>query len=399
MADIETPQQQEIADTPKDFASIALKLTKTDPDAPKEQAKETVKEPAKEAAKEPSKIPSELFKQPDKETEKPTESKSAIDEIQAPETKDPRSKDRWDKLVAKGKEFEKTATDRAARIAELESKVKESEQMGFNAKDLQAKLDAALKEREDALSLVRKVNVELDPEFRRMHVEGRNKLISNAKTIVEESGGEGKDVETALNLRGKPRADALAAVAETLNAFQSGRLGRIIDELSALDDAAEAKRTNPDEYLKTRAKEDEVRTAKEREEQARVSNSAFDLAEQRLSKELEVLRHADGFDDWNAKGEAIRKRAREQWAKGVDFETAAAKFIQAEAVGEYRALFLDQQAEAQKALKKVSELEAELKSMHGRGPGLRGSGGGDKAGVVDFASQAAGLMNGSIQPK
>lgn len=398
-------QHIETADVPQDFASRAMETLTTDPDAAQP-------EPRKEAAKaepvkaDPAKreVPAELFGGKKSEEAAPIAPKSEFDEFAKADFKDPKRREDWEKLVNKGKTFEKQASESAAKIAEMEKRIADAETKGKETESLQAKLADLEKREAEARALVQKVNIELDPDFRRVHIEGRQRLIKNAQTIIEESGGDAKAVETALNLKGKPRVDALREIAAELDNFQSGRLGRVIDELTALDETAESKRSNPDEFFKTRQQEAEVREKQEHETLLRNANLAYDSVKTKLSGELEVLRPVEGLDWWNEQAKAIQAKARQKWETNTDPGVAAEVCLKAEAMEVYRDLFKSEREEHAKEketlTKRLDEAETQLKKLYGTAPGLRGGGSSATANNGkhrDFADRTFDAMTGRDQ--
>lgn len=399
MADEITPAPADGADHPDDFAAVALKLTKTDPDQKVETKVEKVEEVKKESSEVKSKIPDSLFETKEVKEEKKEEKKDEafdIDKIADQEFKDARSKAKWDELKTKGREFEKQARENGTKATALEAKIKEYEEKGKDTEALQAKLAKLEEEHRSAMELVRKVNMELDPEYRKTFVEGRKNLIGHAKTIAEESGINPSDVEAALNLTGKARVDALKAVAEDMDSFQQGRLGRVIDQLTQLDNDAQAKRSNPEEYLEQRQKEEESRAEKEAQEHMKTANLAFESALSKARNELEVLRRVDGMPEWNSTGEDIRVKSKEFWNGNRDPQKAAELVIQGFAAPVFRQLFLDQRSENKALRKEFEAVKAELKSLYAGSPRLQGATVRKDGQPRDFADHASGLMSGSI---
>lgn len=394
------------ADHPSDFVQVAMKAMKamkTDLAAPVEVEKtkeKDVKAPEKaDKVESKSKIPDGVFetvKVDKKAEEKKHEPTSDFDKIEDPQFRDEKRKAQWDEVKAKGREFEKQAREEAQKRVDLETKIKDYEARGKDTEALNEKLAKLERENADAMALVRKVNAELDPEYQRKFGEGRNNLMGQAKTIVEESGGNPSDIETALNLKGKPRADALAVVAESLNSFQAGRLGRVMDALSELESEADKVRSNPDEYLKQREQDEANRSKLAQEEHAKMANTAFESAMSRAASESELFRVTDDTG-WNEQGKTIKQQATEFWRNNRDPEKAARVMIDGFTAPVFRQLFLDQRKEAAAANAELESLRKELAGLYNRGPKISGATASRNTGPKDFADQAHGLMNGSIQ--
>lgn len=339
------------------------------PSEKKEPTKEPAKEPPKETEAKKTGTPKELFKKPEPvKAETPPEPKSALDEIAPPDFKgDTKAKAGWDALKKEAKAHEVAARAAEARAKEHEAKLAEYEPL----KGQLAERDAKLKEYDE---IVARARIEEHPEFRKEFIDGRDKLMTSAKTIVEESGGDPKAIETALNLKGKARVDALEAISENLGKFQSGRLGRVIDELTDLDDRAQAKRDTAKKSYEALQEQEKHRAAEEATKRQQGRAAEFDETTRRLRGELEVLKKVDGHDEWNVRADRIVKEAKAFLDEHPDADPEAE--ILARAVPAYRDLFLNADERAEKAEKKVAEMEKELKAIHGKSPSLTARGNG-----------------------
>lgn len=382
-------------DHPEDFVQVAQRLMNPESVKPKPAPTPKVDDPP--APK--SKIPEGVFED-NKVDPAPVkvEETSDFDKIEDPTFRDEKRKAQWEEVKSKGREFEKQAKENASKAAALELKIKEYEEKGKGTVALEAKLAEMEKQQEEWRARVQQVNIELDPDFRKTFIEGRSKLIGQAKTIAEESGCNPQDIETALNLSGKARAEALRAVAETMDGFQQGRLGRVIDQLTELDTTAASKRSNPEEYLTQRQQQEEARQKTENEEKGRHANLAFEDAFSKRLSTSEVLRPVDGMEDWNQQGISIRQKARDAWSNNRDMTVAAEKFIAAEEAPVYRSLFLEQRKVAAAAQTELDSLKKELEGLYKRGPKTTGASVANTGAPRDFADYGYGLMNGSIPP-
>lgn len=349
------------------------------PEPKKEPAKEP-KEPPAEAPK--TGTPKDLFRKSEKaKDEPPAEPKSDVDTIAPPDFKgDSKAKAGWDALKGKAKEFEGLAKTREDRAKELEAKLAEYE-------PLKAQLAERDKKLQEYDGIVARARLEDHPEFRREFIDGRERLVNRAKEIITDSDGDPKSIETALSLKGKARVEALSKVAEELNQFQSGRLGRVIDELTDLDERAEAKRAEAKqsyEKLKETERQRESETASKRLESR---GREFDDTVRRLRTELEVLQKADGFDGWNARGDKIVKDSKEYVDAHPDADIEAE--ILSRTVAAYRDDFLKADRQNEEKDKKIAELEKELKAVHSKSPSLAARGNGQSTGDTSRPFMAA----------
>lgn len=341
-------------------------------------------------------IPDALFSK--KEVEKQPESE--IDKIEAPDLRSDKNKDGWEKLRSKAKEYEK-------KSQELEQKLKSAEDGSKKAQDLEAKIAANEKAMEDLRKqadeykgLVQKVNIELDPEFRKAYVEGRNSLIQEARSIAEESELDPSSIEAALNLQGKARVKALEAAVDGMSNFQQGRLGDVISKLNRLDSDANAKRGNPQEYFQKKEAEQRASMEAESKRYAEELARAFSTSERRLSDELLVLRPLEGEENkwWNEQGQGIKARAREFWETNRDPSKAAEMVIRAHATEVYERAYQDMRGERDTYKEKFENAAKELEKLYGTGPKADGPTGNDSApsGSDDWAADIAkrsGLPN------
>lgn len=306
----------------------------------------------KAAVKEPAKADT---------TAKEAVAKSAADDIKPPSLPNPKAKDSWESMKA------------AVRAAE--AKVADTEKYTAAAAAAEAKLAAAearLAEREAKLAeydgIVTRARLDDHPDFRREFIDGRSKLIERAQTIIDESGGDKDAVATALNLKGRPRVEALREIAGDLDNFQSGRLGRVIDELTDLDARGDAKRATAADAYKELQEQDRQREIEGRSDLVKRKFLEFEDTTRRMRGELEVFNKVDGDDAWNAKSETIVREAKEYMDANPHADVEAV--LHARAMPVYRELFLAARTEGEAKDAKIAEMEAELKGIHGKRPGL-----------------------------
>jgi len=386
-----------------DFAARAIASMKTDSDKPADSTPAKVDKPqeAAKTEKAASKLDhlDQIFTSKE-DTKKPDEKKdeapvSELAQIAKPEFKNPKASEQWDKLHEKASSFEKRATEFQKKYTELEQKIADYESKLKNTESLNAQLEKLKKEHEESMSLVRQVNIDLDPEYRKTYIEGRKNLIEQAKSIVDESGGNPSDVEVALNLTGKARVEALSAVADSMSTFQQGRLGSLISELTKLDKEAQEKRSNPETYLAQREQQMQAENVRRREESAKHLNLAYEDAFTQASKDIELFRKIEGNQEWNAQADEIANKAKSNWLQNNDMTTAARKHIEAEAMPVFRSLFLEQRNENKSLRKELDDAKAELAKVYNTTPAMRtksstaASGGRD----LEFHERVTNSMN------
>lgn len=324
-------------------------------------------------------IPTELVKKPDavpveKKDEKPVVSE--IDAIPDYTGKNEGEKSNFKKLREKAQEYEKQAKELRAELDGIKPKLTDSDTLQKRIVDLE-------KERDGYLDIVSKTRVENHPEFQKEFVEGRNNLIKRAQSIMTESGADADAIKTALNLRGKDRVDAIREATGEMDGLQLGRLGRVIDELSTLDERADAKITD------SRKTWDEIQTGEKAKadasqaEFAQKVKTSFDSTASRLKGDFEVLNHVEGNAEWNAKADAIISDSRKFAESNRDINVAMEKAIMAHMAPVYREAYLDEAKYSATVLKRAEAAEAELAGIYKASPSLKNgegnNGGGEKA--------------------
>lgn len=341
-----------------------------------------------------SSTPRELFKKSDATTTTKTDPEPPVadefDKIAPPDLKDDKSKSGWESLKVEGKRWKGEAQTAAAKLKELEMKLAEYEPL----KGQLAEREAKLKEYDE---IVTRARIEDHPEFRREFVDGREKVVNRAKSIIEESGGDAKAIERALNLpRGKARVDALREAMTELDSVQSSQLGRAIDDLNDLDERAQAKRDTAKESYAKIQEQDKQRAMETQSQRAHARGLEFESTVREMRGTLEVLNKADGHDDWNARSESIVKEAKAfvDEHPGADIRAE----ILARSLPAYRDLFLQSDARVTELEKKNADMEAELKKIHGKSPSLAGrttstQSSGEKS-AKPFSEKMNSMLNG-----
>lgn len=369
------------------FTEAFEKALKTDPDAPLEKQVKPA-EVKKEVEKPKSEVPDALFKGKAEEKKDETNPfESEVEKIVPPEFKHPDKKQGWDALRTKALALEKAQSESVAKIAETEKKLAEAEARGANTDALTKKLAELEAKNAEMDELVSQANVEMHPEFRAKFIEGRASLVSEAKKLIDDSGGDSSEVEAALALKGKARTDAIRDAADALPGFAQGQLGDLIRQIDRLDTEAGEKRAKSADYWQELQKGEQERTQKEREEFTTKAGKAFESAQNRLARELEVLMPAEGHDDWNQTGERIRKEARAHFEGNTDMEAAAEASIRAQAMPIYRELYIGAREEVTSLKVKLEKAEADLATAYGSSPKINGGKNGDtpvkKMGFMD----------------
>lgn len=337
---------------------------------------------------EPSnRAPDQVLKKADSIPEKPKEvakpPESEIGKIKEPKFKNDDDRANFAALRTIAEKHEAANFEWEKKSADLEKRFTEAEARGKDADALREKLVKLETEQVESMKLVRQANIELDPEFRREFIDGRATRVKRAMEIIEESGGEPKAIETALNLRGKARVEAIIEATQELPAFQQSRLGKVIEELTDLDERAAAQRTDPEKYLEQRKREDQDRDAKTREEQSINAKRAWGVAEEEITHRYPIFQKIDGNDAQNKAVEADIQSAR----NGSDDPVSVAQSrILAASMPRVLAYLQAERDYASGVEKERDDLKKELTELYGKAPSLRGSGGEKTGGKKGFWS-------------
>lgn len=363
----------------KDFVSAALASMTEEPAKPEAPHKEAPKAEApaetktEKQEKKPS-IPEELFTPSKKE--EPEKKAEPEEDLPMPNfaKDDKKSRANWEAA-------NKARAELRAKYEETQKKLVEAEARGKNTAELEAKIakleadyQAAQAKASEYQKLVQQVNIEIDPEFRKNYVDGRKKLIGEARAIAEESGLDPKAVEVALNLQGKSRVEALDTAVEGMSSFQQGRLGDVINKLNRLDTEAAEQRSNPDDYLRRREEQQAIREREEQKQFAETMSRAFTDALREASVESVLLKKLDGVDWWNNEVDESLTKAREFWDGNTDPKAAAKMAIRAMVAERAERAFVEMRAERDTHKERADKAEAELAKLYGKGPKL-GDGG------------------------
>lgn len=348
------PEATPATDTPP-----AETKTETTPVAePKEAA--TPKEP-----KEPTRIPRELKKDAAKKEDAATETEA--EPFPEPTGLDTKAKAGWAAL-------KKEARENKQKAAELERKIADWKSAGKDPETLEARLAEHEKKLADYEERVARADLELTDSFQKEIIEPTKKELARARALAQEVDANPDELVAALQLSGKARATALRELSMDLDAIQSGRLGRIMEKLDEFSERAESERANAKQSFAERQERERQERASAEAQQYKERLNGFENTARKLKASLEILNKVDGHEDWNTRADEILSVAR----KAVESNPNAnpESEVLANSALAYRDLFLQADAKVEEYEKKIAEMEAELKSIHSKGPALtqRGTG-------------------------
>lgn len=224
------------------------------PEPVKEAKAKTEKEKPDETLPKPRELPENLFgdlPEPKKDESK-TDSEPVKEEAPAELTGDKRKN--FERLATGKYEAEKEVFDLRKKLKQAESKAAEGDP-GAKAKIEQ--LEGQLREYSERVSVA---DVRLHPEFQRQYALPRDQALEFAKTTYQDAGGDPKVIESALQLKGKARADRLDEIyGEITSKSLLGKLERAVDFVEAKDLEIEGVLKNSGEYAKQLKQQDQVR--------------------------------------------------------------------------------------------------------------------------------------------
>ncbi len=239
--------------------------------------------------------------------------------------------------------------------------------------------------------------MENDPEFRARYIEGRAAKVKEIQAIIADAGGDPNDVAAALALKGRERVDALRSVSDDLPGYLQGLLGTAVRELDSLDREAGEKRTNAEQYLAQRQREDADRQRAEVEKDIRDMELGWQKAQDKAKADFIVFNKTGTDKEWDATVEAAIARAEQTYRSSINREQQAEIIMRAEAAKEIEARYVGEVEYSRGLEKKLAEVEAELKKVYGgASPSLRGSSPAPSGAVseMDFATRTIHEMSG-----
>lgn len=184
---------------------------------------------------------------------KPADQKPADDPIAG--LKDP---DEKSKHFADWKALKAAATERGAKLAQLEKEAAEL-RAKVEASSKQAPVDDATKARLAELEEANKrysdrlkqLDLRSHPDFEKEFIAPRKASVEALKKILAEEEIPGVDVDALLANRGKKLNEQVSGILDKLTPFSQGAFSAKIREVLTIDERAAEATSKADEYLKT----------------------------------------------------------------------------------------------------------------------------------------------------
>lgn len=233
-------------------------------------------------------------------------------------------------VLSQRDEFKKQAEEKAAKLSEFETKLKELESRP-QSKANDEKIAAAQKRIEELENEVGKANYTLTPKYKQSLAQEKQQ-IDTAKSYLDGDDGQQAAIETAANMPpGQKRLKVLVDAgmnAETISAVASN-LTRI-DEIRS---NRSAELENWQQALESMEQESKTAQLQQDAKRKEFEETVFKTVLDRMTPKLEGLQKMDGYDDWNRSvdermvkikqlynGEAELEEISEVVAKGVAYD-------------------------------------------------------------------------------
>lgn len=346
------------------------------PEVKKEETKAPEKKEPEKAATS-RRAPDALFKKEEAKADetKAEPTKSTFDSIVDPNFKDPARSEQWKTVKAMGMEWETKYHALEKQLAEVQASSKPS----ADFEKAIAERDARIKEMQEREE---RANWDNSENGGVKYRNARAAVVDQAKRLIADNDGDANAVETALNLKGKARIEALRAVAEELPGFQQGLLGQMIRELDVLDTEAAAKRDESSKSWKELQQQEQERYKQEQEAYTARMLKAYDGVKRDMERELEVLRVVDGVDWWNDKREEILSKSDKFYRENEDPREAGKAAIWKEAGPVYRDLYMEERKHSESVEKELADAKKALEEAYGSTPRAAGATGDGPAKTV-----------------
>lgn len=370
----------------KDTAARAVKEGKVPPEPPPQPKLPEAKQPEKKEAPVLD-IPDMLLAE--KKVEKPKDTTEA-DKARQKEIEEnvkglsPKAADRFRALEAKKHEAEQ----KAARVAELEKKLSETE------KRLKVQADASetellKKQIEELDAIVQKNALTEHPRFRAaFDAKIESEITAASKLVSKEAAAE---VQALLSLpESVQRNRRLNEIVGELETIEAGKFQRAVDNVDRLSAERASELTNWKANKQRMSEMTEAEQKQTQEQRQRVIDTAYKSVESKFSdpeKGIELFRKVEGNDEWNKSVEARLEHVRKITEANLRPDDIAEMAAWAMTGNEYRKLFLSQRV-------LVKKLQEEIQSLKGGEPGLGEAGGHDSGdeesgGMIDIVARAA----------
>lgn len=329
------------------MASIKKVLNPPDPkqDKPKEEAPKTPEEPPKEEAKTPQEEPKQEKEETPKDQPKDAKPKvSGIEQLR--------------------KEYESAKAEKLRLEQEIKTlKEKKPPEVSMD------ELDKLRRERDDALQIVKRVDRQKHPEFKREFIEPLQSIIKKARQYVPaESHGA---LEAILNSpASEQRLAALESIIEPLSGARQSEIMRLADSAQDIISRRESALSEADGWFQEQQRRDadSARDKWKREKEAWEHD--FESVGREASEAIEIFQFKAGDEDHNRlvtqRVEKVKALLFGDNSRRRQVESAFAAIAAEEAVP----LLARSRAEIAKLEETLAAKDKELEELRTKRPGL-----------------------------
>lgn len=328
------------------------------PELPKAEPPKTPEPAAK--APEPSAEPKGTIPEPPKKAE-PTK---------APEASKPPEKipsTNFKELEASRDEFRKKAEAAEAKAKEIEAKLATAVDPA-KITELEAKLEKANKQAEQAQEFVDRFYLEHSPSFKKAYGEKIDAAIADAKEAVPAEVAD--QIEKVLRRSpSKARDEEIAKLTEEMSDFQRLEVMGSYKELKRLQKERESELSNSKENVKKLQEYEQQQAQARNAEFAKSIKSTFTSELGSFESGVDGFKPVDGKEEYNKIVAENRERAEAFIASDLQHPTNRARMALWASYGIHANRLVAAQNE------KIVKLEKQLADIQGANPSLRGGAG------------------------
>ena len=300
----------------------------------------------------------------------PVDLDSEVAKIEEPVFKDQSTKKGWDALKDKAFTLERSNREFQDKAKALEDKISKLDDAGANTSVLEDRLQKLTEENQKYMKLVRQVNVQADPEFQKIFIDGKNDLVNRAKELGERFGVDAEDIETALSYTGELRQTALQEIAEQLPNYNQGIFGGLVQNIEDLEKQAADEINEPERFMEYSRQEQERKNKEEADSVRQEAEQSWERVSSRTAQDLQSLAKIDPLTNWGEKASQILEKARADFSSQKSFDESADIIIRANMAAEFQQLYKVHSEKSSRLEKENESLKGELKKVFATNPSI-----------------------------
>lgn len=325
---------------PSEYLSAVNSIMEPDTSIPAQPGQMIDPESAKELSPPPAK-PAETKKEEAKKEEPKKEPATASDDDLPVDP--PKGKGSWDTFRESHKRVRSELTEAKAQLTEFEGTRKERDELKSRIEKLES--DNAELGRIDSLS-----KLENHPDFRRKYIDARNSQVENLKKFAGIAEISPEEILAALSQPEKQRYIAIDDLLSSVTPTLQTKIRLAVDAIEGIDSARQSELSEAQQSLSKIQQQQAEAQRQYLASEEKTRREVFAQVAAELSKELDL-------------SEEDTKDAEKFFLGNDDLKKAVRIILEAKA---------SSKALASKAelVKKLSDMEADLKQYRGAQPGL-----------------------------